>query len=155
MKLIFLDIDGVMNHNNFFQRSRLHMGQEFCPVAVRNLREIIKRTDAKIVLSSTWRKGLSVGDIKTLFSWYDLDKYVVGKTPVLDEQIRGHEIQLFMDMLHHPIYPIESFIIIDDDDDMGDLLPRLIHCANNSGLTTDDRREYAIEMLGEIEIKRK
>ncbi|WP_310191385.1 HAD domain-containing protein [Bacillus sp. 3255] len=153
MKLIFLDIDGVMNHRNYMVRSRLHMMQEFCPVAVRNLREVVKRTGANIVLSSTWRKGLSIKEIKKLFSWYDLDKYVIGKTPVLDWEIRGKEIQLFMD--EFKLQPIESFIILDDDDDMGKLLPHLIHCKSYSGFVSDERREQAILLLGEVPIERK
>jgi hypothetical protein len=126
--------------------------QEFCPIAVRNLREILKRTGAYIVLSSTWRKGYSLQEIKDLFACYDLGHYVVGKTPVIDEAIRDLEIQAYLDTCEQKI---ESFIIIDDDKDMGELLPRLIHCKDYSGLTTDDRREQAIQMLGEIEIVRK
>jgi hypothetical protein len=152
VKLIFLDIDGVMNHRNHMVRSRLHRLQEFCPIAVRNLREILKRTDAKIVLSSTWRKGSTALEIKDLFSCYDLGHYVVGKTPVIDEEIRGLEIQAYLDTSERKV---ESFIIIDDDKDMGELLPRLIHCKDFSGLTTDERRELAIQMLGEVEIVRK
>jgi hypothetical protein len=47
MKLIFLDIDGVMNYEHFYEHSCLHRGLAFCPIAVQNLREIIKRTGAK------------------------------------------------------------------------------------------------------------
>jgi hypothetical protein len=43
---------------------------------------------------------------------------------------------------------VQSFVILDDDDDMGDLLPRLVHCKNYSGLT-DERREEAIRMLND------
>lgn len=140
MKLIFLDIDGVMNHRNYMIRSRLHAMQEFCPIAVRNLREIIKRTGAKIVISSTWRK---FKDIHHVMTCYDLDQYVVGKTPVIDDVIRGIEIKRF---LYGFGKPIDSFVILDDDADMGELLPQLVHCKNYSGLT-DDRREEAIALL--------
>jgi hypothetical protein len=94
MKLIFLDIDGVMNHRNYMIRSRLHHLQEFCPVAVRNLREIVKRTNAKIVISSTWRK---FKDMDFVMSCYDLDQYVIGKTSVIEDVIRGVEIQRYLD----------------------------------------------------------
>jgi hypothetical protein len=53
MKLIFLDIDGVMNYRTHFVGSSQHQGQEFSPLAVRNHGEIIKDTGVKIVLSST------------------------------------------------------------------------------------------------------
>jgi len=140
MKLIFLDIDGVMNHRDYMVRSRLHHLQEFCPIAVRNLREIIKRTGAMVVISSTWRK---FKDIDKVMFCYDLDQYVVGKTPILEDEIRGKEIQQYID---NSDFEVEQFIIIDDDADMGALLPRLIQCKGYSGLT-DERREEAIEML--------
>jgi len=143
MKLIFLDIDGVMNHRNFFQRSRLHELQEFCPYAVRNLREVIKITGARIVISSTWRKGRTMKQLKELFSWYDLDQYLIGKTPVLNGEIRGIEIQSYLDAFKHPV---ESFVILDDDRDMGHLLPFLVHCSPISGFD-DQKRVEAISIL--------
>lgn len=144
MKLIFLDIDGVMNHRNYMVRSRLHHMQEFCPVAVRNLREIVKRTHALIVISSSWRK---FKDIDYVMSCYDLDRYVLGKTPIIEDAIRGVEIQAFIDnVFTKQGVELDSFIILDDDNDMGDLLPHLIHCKGYSGLT-DVRREQAIDML--------
>lgn len=63
-RLIFLDIDGVLNtcqHGSF--RCSLN-GQEyhaFCPKTVAALNRITDETGAKIVVSSTWRlKGLDV-----------------------------------------------------------------------------------------------
>jgi len=48
MKIIFLDIDGVLNVNVFQAKF------------INNLKTIIEATDAKIVISSSWRKkGLS------------------------------------------------------------------------------------------------
>lgn len=146
MKLIFLDIDGVMNHRNHMVRSRLHNMHEFCPVAVRNLREIIKRTGARIVISSTWRKFKSIDYV---MNCYDLDQYVVGKTPVIEDVIRGKEISAYLS--ENP--DVEKFVILDDDNDMGILLPELVHCIDYSGLT-DERREQAIQMLGEIQFAR-
>ena len=61
-KFIFLDIDGVLNTANYQtwrqlwgkDISDLH-GHLFAPSPVRNLRRLIKWTNAKIVLSSSWR----------------------------------------------------------------------------------------------------
>lgn len=58
MKIIFLDIDGVLNVN-FNGRDKY--GRIFHPNFVDNLRDIINRTGAKIVISSTWKmSGLDV-----------------------------------------------------------------------------------------------
>lgn len=150
MKLIFLDIDGVMNHENFNDRSRLHHGHAFCPVAVQNLREIIKRTGAKIILSSTWRRGMHQIEIRELFSNYDLDQYVLGKTGILENQIRGNEIKELLDGCDEDF--VESFVILDDDDDMGELLPFLVLTTGADGIRVGlmaEQRERAIQILNE------
>lgn len=146
MKLIFLDIDGVMNHRKHFVRSRLHEGQEFCPIAVRNLREIIKRTGAKIVVSSTWRK-MGQTRMKNILRSYDMHQYFYGLTPVIDEVIRGIEIQKFLEECGAEV---EQFVILDDDSDMGDLSNHLVHTSYIDGLN-DDKREEAILVLTQKE----
>lgn len=67
MKIIFLDLDGVLNSNEFYKRvsvskrmqSRLEIGDEwgemFCPRSSELLNELITRTSAKVVISSTKR----------------------------------------------------------------------------------------------------
>jgi hypothetical protein len=147
MKLIFLDIDGVMNHEYFNDRSRLHRGHAFCPIAVQNLREIIKRTGANIILSSTWRRGMHQIEIRELFSNYDLDQYVLGKTGILENQIRGNEIKELLDGCDEDF--VESFVILDDDD-MGELMPFLVQTVNEQGIRVGlmaDQREEAIKIL--------
>lgn len=52
MKVIFLDIDGVLNLRN---RTRDRFGSFFNKRFVDNLKRIIDFTDAKIVISSSWR----------------------------------------------------------------------------------------------------
>lgn len=47
-KIIFLDIDGVVNIPNY---------QAFDGACLENLYEIVKKTNAKIVVSSSWREG--------------------------------------------------------------------------------------------------
>jgi hypothetical protein len=78
---------------------------------------------------------------------YDLGQYVVGKTPVLEDEIRGKEIKNFIDVhFTNTSSPLESFVILDDDDDMGELMGQLVQCKDYSGLS-DDRREEAISLL--------
>jgi len=58
MKVIFLDIDGVLN---VIPQGHDKYGGIFHPEFVENLRTIIEATDAKIVISSTWRmSGLNI-----------------------------------------------------------------------------------------------
>lgn len=55
-KIIFLDIDGVLNSADYFDQTKHCKGySEINPEKVKLLKEIIDRTSAEIVLSSTWR----------------------------------------------------------------------------------------------------
>ncbi|MFY0516300.1 HAD domain-containing protein [Lysinibacillus sp. UGB7] len=146
MNIIFLDIDGMMNHLNHFIRSDKHILQEFCPIAVKNLKRIIRECDAKIVVSSTWRKiANSVdGSIEEwLFSHYDLENDVIGITPYLANEIRGKEIESYLNSCQHPV---GKFVIIDDDNDMGELINHLVRTDYRYGLTVE-KCDAAIKVL--------
>lgn len=149
MKIIFLDIDGVMNHKEYFHRGRLHERQEFCPIAVRNLRELLKVTGAKIVVSSTWRK-MGITRLRKLFACYDLRKYLIGITPILENQERGTEIEKFIQDFPDAI---DDFVIIDDDDDMGRLLPHLVQTSHYTQGLNDIIREEVISRLHAVVVR--
>ena len=57
MRFLFLDIDGPLNtgRNDYLDTDRY--GHHFDDVAVRNLRWIVEETGARIVVSSSWRRG--------------------------------------------------------------------------------------------------
>lgn len=147
MNIIFLDIDGVMNHQNHFVRSKKHILQEFCPIAEKNLKRIIHECNAKIVVSSSWRKiHASVANTpitEWLFSHYGLEDYVIGVTPYLANEIRGKEIQNYIENCTHSV---DKFVILDDDNDMGELIEHLVQTDYRYGLT-DEKCEESIKIL--------
>lgn len=53
MKVIFLDVYGVLIHNKYSNKETLHIDEE----KVKILKQIIDQTEAKIVLSSTWKNS--------------------------------------------------------------------------------------------------
>lgn len=123
MKIIFLDIDGVLN---VMCQDFDKYGQLFHQNLVDNLEYIIKKTDAKIVISSTWRySGLitmknmwkdrnlpgEVIDI-TIDPWNLIKKGIFG-LKYYDDVDRGYEIQDWLDNNN-----VENYVIIDDDTDM-------------------------------------
>jgi len=163
MKVIFLDIDGVlcsidyMNARHFKFRSDVHTGKEKYPIkdcdvgdefgnyfddrCVLYLESILNFTGAKIVISSTWRKkGLQ--RMKNLWDYRYLPGEVVGITPVLNKS-RGEEIEEYLQLNDD----ITSFVIIDDNDDML-FYQHLDFVKTNSrfGLTLDDAQK-AIKIL--------
>ena len=69
-KYIFLDIDGVLNSMDWFEQNKYTKGYtEINPGKVKLLKEIVDRTDAKIILSSTWR-SLAAHDDKPEHEMY-------------------------------------------------------------------------------------
>lgn len=122
MKVIFLDIDGVLN---VIGQGHDKYGQIFHNHFVENLARVIKATDAKIVISSTWRHS---GLDEMLSMWKDrnLPGEVIGITPTaqvlvylglfdnVDEIVRGNEIQFWLDKTQ----VVTQYVILDDDEDM-------------------------------------
>lgn len=130
MKVIFLDVDGVLNSEKFYRKRGAPDYRfedepeyplcEFDPEAVELLNKIIEETGAKIVVSSTWRIGRTVGELIRLFREVGIEGYVIDRTGVLRDRkeyekvVRGTEIKTWLDQFPE----VESYIIIDDDNDM-------------------------------------
>lgn len=55
MKVIFLDVDGVLNSKDWIENNRVRTENSVNPEKVKLLAEIVKNTNATVVLSSTWR----------------------------------------------------------------------------------------------------
>ena len=120
-KIIFLDIDGVLNSDEYFEtlRSESKKLDDIDENKVKLLKEIVDRTRAEIVLSSTWR-GLKHDNIETCNKMYQylidtLNKYelsIVSETPILNHR-RPKEIKtwIFENIRDDEIV----FISLDDD----------------------------------------
>lgn len=55
MKVIFLDVDGVLNSKDWLENNRVRTENSVNQEKVKLLAEIVKNTNATVVLSSTWR----------------------------------------------------------------------------------------------------
>ena len=147
-KVIFLDIDGVLNNNETFQQApEKYAAGIALELALINLELcykvslIVKETGAKIVLSSTWRIK---PDIEQILATFGLT--VSGKTPCrLAYCIRGHEIGLWLQK-----NKVDTFVILDDESDMGNYMSHLVQTNEVMGITDKDV-EKAIEILNREE----
>lgn len=111
-KVIFLDIDGVLN---VYCEGRDEYGCTFHKHFEDNLSWIIKQTKAKIVISSTWRfSGLEI--LKEMWDKRGLPGEVIDITPDLNNLKRGDEIQHWLDN-----NKVINYVIVDDDNDMLDI----------------------------------
>ena len=118
MKVLFLDIDGVVNSEEFFEkRSKgLH------PTDIDNymallVNRIVEAAKCKVVLSSSWR-GYAPGEAEIERM---IGVKIHDRTPRSTESMaRGKEIKEWLD--EHP--EVDRYAIVDDDNDM---LPEQLH----------------------------
>lgn len=152
MKVIFLDVDGVLNSQAHFhaEYERKQHATSGChadaidPLAVRVLNQVVERTGAKIVFSSTWRRAPRFfAELLPMFREKGMMGDVIGRTPSLPHpNVRGDEIYCYMStMLEWP-----QFVILDDSNDMGDLTPWLVRTDGAFGLCFN-QVDQVVEML--------
>jgi hypothetical protein len=153
MKVIFLDIDGVLNHYYWYRERRSisnlpHPLDDFDPKSVSYLNNITDKTGAKIIISSSWRFD---PDIINILHKVGITGEIIGCTPDLyntyGSLCRGKEIDVILNKLTN----IERYIILDDDTDMEQhQLPYFLKTnANGSGLNKTIMNK-AIKILNDV-----
>jgi hypothetical protein len=135
-KVIFLDIDGVLNNKDTFPN--------MCYEKVQLLKHIIEKTAAKIVISSSWRHGgINEGSaIHEQLMKNDPEGIVFNAIiditprpgyidpPLQKDYVRGHEIARWIEDNAFD----GKFVILDDDRDMAHLEPYLIKTDTDIGM---------------------
>lgn len=112
MKIIFLDVDGVLNSelDSFDWNVQTDYHFEL-------LKSLVDKTQAKIVLSSSWRKSKdSLETIKSRLQDFGIDVYDVTPSINSPNTKRGDEIRQWIDTQQDT--SVTSFIILDDNSDM-------------------------------------
>jgi hypothetical protein len=115
MKVIFLDVDGVLNDQMWL---RLYENGEIDKERVARLAEIVKATGAVIVLSSSWRVLPDELDDMDKWIWrqlvdalHEYGMSIHDRTPVIGMD-RPLEIKTWLDQ---HAGQVEAFVSIDDD----------------------------------------
>jgi histidinol phosphatase-like enzyme len=128
-KLIFLDFDGVLNSQLWYVRTKGSREQDDLDTeAIGFLNTLIKKTGAKVVVSSTWRIGRTVDELQEILNRNGFTGEVLDKTKDLrigedgDCILRGNEILQWIKS--HPehvnvgYWDYKNYVIFDDDTDM-------------------------------------
>lgn len=150
LKVLFLDIDGVLNSLNYYQNrpdndNRPYPLSEFDPKAVKLLNDILEHID-QLVLSSDWRFK---DGIKNILKAVGINPNKVNSmtfTPYLGGllDIRGNEITETLNDLYKNYKNIQYTIL--DDLNIKGHDNHLIKTSPNIGLTLEDSIK-AIEIL--------
>ena len=119
MKIVFLDIDGVMNNTKTTERCGYNTGIE--SKALMLLKEIVGKTSAKICLISSWKEFWFKEDKQNqdeMANYLDSRMQEFGleiwdKTNEI--QTRGKEIKNFINRLNNKGIEVEKFVILDDE----------------------------------------
>ena len=144
-KLIFLDIDGVLNSE---ERHPVIEGLwSIDPVSLEHLHKVIDETDCYFVLSSTWRK---TDDYRGRLLKHGCSKKVVER--IIDRttwdyarfQLRGQEILEWLERKRF----VGPYIILDDDGDMDPLMHKWFKIHSRYGITENDAK-HIIRILNE------
>ena len=153
-KIVFLDVDGVLNCTDSEDRFHGCIGIDYCGVKL--LREIIDATGAEIVITSTWKLSWNKDGAHP----YDLGAY-------LDERLAEEGLTIIdktggsMNKRGHGIvewlseHPTDSWIVLDDEifDDYEEcgILHHLVKTSFYDGGLKEKHVEMAIQMLNRTE----
>lgn len=152
MKLLFLDIDGVLNSTEFFRR-KTRDKVSICRTLTARVNAICVEADAQVVISSTWRVLHPLPWLRQTLRRKGLRARVLGVTPDLSwcpgnvhayRHTRGEEIARWL--ADNP-YSVEGLCILDDDSDMAHLAPWHVKTSFETGITDADV-SLAIATLG-------
>lgn len=152
-KIIFLDIDGVLNSveysvgmNTLSHTVRIG---EADPVKVGLLKFVCDQTDAQIVISSTWRIGWEPAWFDGFFSSFGwLQPPIASRTPrnAKTKSVgRGDEVKEWLDTFGETLQ-VDKYVIIDDGSDFYENQP-LVQTNGVYGLTLREALAM-IDILG-------
>lgn len=154
MKVIFLDIDGVLNDPDLdceigmYSSDAATLSREM----ISRVNKVVRCTGAKVVISSSWRLSYSLNRIIHMLKTKGFEGEVIDKTPSLPKFTktvtldRSDEIQDWLSA--HP--EVENFIVFDDVEFSGFKVKNFmnfIHIENSKGIQ-DHHVERAIDILG-------
>jgi hypothetical protein len=148
MRVIFVDIDGVLNYPKIWGKTG---PAAMDPRLVHMLAKVVEETEAKCVLSSTWRLGDGYEEtLKCLefLGWENVREVFIGKTPVSGTSVRGIEIGEWL----HENPEATSFVILDDDNDMGNFMNHLVRTNPKTGLTEKDIEKIKLFFLEDMSL---
>jgi phosphohistidine phosphatase SixA len=126
-KLILLDFDGVLNSFPFLVREEDFTKLD--PEAIKCLNQIIKKTQAKVVISSAWRLCHTIEQLKDILKNVGFEGEIIDLTPRTNGH-RGCEILQWLEDCDFE----GSILAIDDDPNIAPFEKVHLHTSFQEGL---------------------
>ena len=134
MGIIFLDIDGVLNSRLYYESPRYDYNKDSVdplerklsdidPKSIEFLNDLIEKTGAKVVITSTWRRYYTIVELSELFKKRGFVGEILDKTPTCGSDcLRGNEILRWVKenetLIGRHYHEFNDYVILDDDSDM-------------------------------------
>lgn len=157
MRIIFLDIDGVVNTSaNKWETGRVRFRGKRCIPTNREPKRVLAKlikwmleNDVYFVMSTSWGRSSVAEDWNKILRSYGVKKdLVVSRTPLHHKGMRGLEILEWLEKWNadevkkHGNERVENYVVVDDD--VKDIIPYIrpksciIHTDVRKGLTEKD-----------------
>lgn len=128
MNILFLDIDGVLNSKQWHNSDECKaLGKSvkrfFDPICVKHLNKIVTETQARVIITSSWRFLRNLQDLQDIFKSIGFTGKIYGMTEVLSTfktntpMLRGKEIKHWLGDNNKYFKTPIKYVILDDEDD--------------------------------------
>jgi hypothetical protein len=167
MKLIFLDFDGVLNSRRFLRSDYFKKSIEgltdaqlyilkyeymLDPEAIKLVNGLVSKSGAEVVASTSHRNRYTIDEMNAMLKGRGATFEIIAKTPrgmpkKFSQMVdRGDEIQEYLDLVKEAGETVESFVILDDNNNMVHLTKFLVLTRDMIGITQQDT-EDALKIL--------
>lgn len=139
MKILFLDIDGVLNSAKTFEDKHRH--EAIDTAMVERINSVVNATGCQIVISSTWRVLWDLNELRHILEAHGLRDVVVGATPDMGRR----DVEILAWLEEHS--EVQQFAVVDDDaHDLTKVSHRLVQTSFLTGIL-DEHVDQLVELL--------
>jgi hypothetical protein len=130
VRVLFLDVDGVLNRTGYHPGTSLGLRSWIEAELATRLNEVLHVTGAQIVMSSDWRVGRALSQLREELAAAGIAAPLIGATPTMGGA-RWQQIQAWMEANQ---LAAQDIVVVDDGYDMGPLASRFVRTSPLNGL---------------------
>jgi hypothetical protein len=152
MKIIFLDLDGVLclSNGNGMPTNKWD-ASDFDPLAVAALNEILSATDAEIIITSDWRYDYTLSEMRYIFKHFKVSKGPIGYIPSSNGGIHNRAADINAWLNTHDFKNDINWVVIDDMDMSKEFGDSFVLCVNDRGLSKKKTKQEVLRKLGMLD----